>query len=727
MMTCFRNDFFGGGGVGGTLAGMQYKAVSIKTLQTTDIVPTIEELKTFRRSSKRMSAEDGDPADADDEDESMMEMLKTIARQSKPRGAGGSTRATAGDHIPFAVADTVQVVSGDLRNLMGRVTQINAVDGTVKMSPLNEDLKEELVFRASALRKFFRAGDHVKCVAGRYDGETGTIVHVDASSENWLAVLICDNGGKEIKAFVRDLQASAEQSKGMDSLQGYELHDLVAIGTREVGVIVHVGREDFKVLGQDGRVRTLPPETLRGKKNRFSARATALDMKHQHLSQNDMVRVIGGPYQGRRGTIRHVHRAFLFLHSATELDNTGIFVARARNTVLGGQKAKFSLSGDNMSITSSHRVSGMSSPALSRDDLRGRGRGRGRGNGRGRGRRSDPLQGKPVRVKKGRYKAYKGTVVDANDIFIRVELTGKHKTVQMRRDNVVQLDADAGASSAGNHRRAAGSYMGSIGTAFGGFGSQTPRLLGSETPMHAGMTPLRPSTPDHRPTTPGVRDGAWDPSVTATPVHPSSMYTASVAPASVAAGSVYDAAATPATYEDGLTLAPSHLYSGTTEGVPRTISSSTQMGAMHASPAAMGSIGVGAANVSRPDNSTLPQNDRTSGNIPDPGTAALLTIPGSIVEINGQVHHVIFTTDGGNTSRVQNMQTGEEANVSSASMQRHVPERRDSVIVIQGDNRGKRGKLINIDNDDGIVKMDADRDIKIIEMANLTAYKPING
>lgn len=47
---------------------------------------------------------------------------------------------------------------------------------------------------ASELRKYFKNGDHVKVIAGRYEGDTGMVVRV----EDNLVVLISDLGVQEV-------------------------------------------------------------------------------------------------------------------------------------------------------------------------------------------------------------------------------------------------------------------------------------------------------------------------------------------------------------------------------------------------------------------------------------------------------------------------------------------------------------------------------------------------
>lgn len=54
---------------------------------------------------------------------------------------------------------------------------------------------------AFELRKFFRAGDHVKVVNGRYEGDTGLVVRVE---EN-LVILLSDLTMHEVSCYWRNI------------------------------------------------------------------------------------------------------------------------------------------------------------------------------------------------------------------------------------------------------------------------------------------------------------------------------------------------------------------------------------------------------------------------------------------------------------------------------------------------------------------------------------------
>ena len=74
----------------------------------------------------------------------------------------------------FAPGDNVEVIEGELSNLTGKILTIEG--NIITMMPNHEDLNQPLDFQAHELKKFFKLGDHVKVISGRYEGDTGLIV-----------------------------------------------------------------------------------------------------------------------------------------------------------------------------------------------------------------------------------------------------------------------------------------------------------------------------------------------------------------------------------------------------------------------------------------------------------------------------------------------------------------------------------------------------------------------
>ena len=77
----------------------------------------------------------------------------------------------------FSNGDMVEVIEGELQNLQGKVI---AIDGSkITIMPKHEDLKDPLEFQSNELKKYFKQGDHVRVIGGRYEGDTGLIIRVE--------------------------------------------------------------------------------------------------------------------------------------------------------------------------------------------------------------------------------------------------------------------------------------------------------------------------------------------------------------------------------------------------------------------------------------------------------------------------------------------------------------------------------------------------------------------
>lgn len=63
------------------------------------------------------------------------------------------------------------------------------IDGSkITMMPKHEDLKDALDFQAHELRKFFKVGDHVKVIAGRFEGES--FIYLVIFSKNLMIIFL---------------------------------------------------------------------------------------------------------------------------------------------------------------------------------------------------------------------------------------------------------------------------------------------------------------------------------------------------------------------------------------------------------------------------------------------------------------------------------------------------------------------------------------------------------
>ncbi|CAI7854316.1 unnamed protein product [Closterium sp. NIES-54] len=301
-----------------SIEGMQFvdgyllKVVSIKSLDTRGVVPTLDELQRFQRA-----AGDGE------------------------RGEYGGGGAGLGSGVgPMGLSaeqanrqrgrlvkgDVVEVVEGDLKGLKGRVEKVD--DDEVIIRPHHDELKDLLPVKESQLRKFFQTGDHVKVVAGQNDGVTGMIVKV----EGHIAIVLSDTSREHVRVFTRDLMSSSEVTAGPSQIGDYELHDLVLLDQTTAGVIVKVEKTGCVVLkATPERSETVAVKLREIRRKMNNRHVSAHDAEGLPVVAKDPVRVVEGTYRDRRGTVEHIHRGVLFVFDRHHVENGGFFCVRARS------------------------------------------------------------------------------------------------------------------------------------------------------------------------------------------------------------------------------------------------------------------------------------------------------------------------------------------------------------------------------------------------------------
>lgn len=708
-----------------THKGYLYKSFAISAIVADGVKPTLSELEKF-------------------EEQSLADMeLTTSGRED--------------DGHSFAPGDNVEVVEGELVNLMGAVTR---VDGNkITIFPKHEDLKDELEFLAHELKKYFNQGDHVKVIAGRYEGDTGLIVRVE---ENMI-VLFSDLTMHELKVLPRDLQLCADVATGVDSLGQFQWGDLVSLDAQTVGVIVRLEKENFQVLNMHGKLVHVKPQAVHKKKE--NRRAMALDSEQSTIQVKDIVKVIDGPHSGRQGEIRHLYRNFAFLHSKIMIENGGIFVCKTRHlSQAGGAKSSGGgLGAGGLGMGMGFMSPRLSSPAHStggqseRGDHggggggfgeRGRGRGRGRGAGRDRG-----IIGQTIKITQGPYKGHVGIVKDATDSTVRVELHSKCQTIIVDRSRVSVVGAtNAKAGSFTSYTRtptwggSATPVYGNTGSRTPMYGSQTPQYDGSRTPHYGSMTPSHDGS-----ATPG-RQSAWDPTITNTPARHSefddySFDEASPSPAynpgtpgyqsdagqgpytPQTPGTVYSsdhnyspyqpepspsgyqpAGGSPAAYVG--TPSPGTGYQGSPSPVsgyasPSPLASFSPMTPGAASPYNPQTPGAGMDTLGMHDWQTTDIEVRIRETHDDSG---LIGQTGIIRGVSGGMCSVFLPEE----ERV--------VNILGEHLEPVTPAQLDRVKVIFGEEREQTGSLLSIDHNEGVVKLDH-ADVKMLQLRYLCKMK----
>lgn len=601
----------------------------------------------------------------------------------------------------FSMGDNVEVAVGDLENLPCKII---AIDGSmITVLPKHSELTDPLIFKANELRKFFKTGDHVKVLAGRYEGETGLIVRVDTTR----VVLVSDLTMHELEVLPRDLQLCSDMATGVDSLGQFQWGDLVQLDAMNVGVIVRLERENFHVLGMNGKLMECKPQALQKRKeNRFTV---ALDTDQNSISKRDIVKVCDGPHAGRDGEIKHLYRNYVFLYSRMYLDNGGIFVCKTRHVQLAGG-ARHS----NANATGLNGLGFMSPRIQSPMHPSGRGGG---GGGRGRGRgganrvtRDRDIIGTTIKITGGPYKGNVGIVKDATESTARVELHASCQTISVDRGHIAKVGAPAKEGGFSTYGRTPGRTP--------AYGFQTPQynregrtpMLGSYTPVYnsGSRTPHYGSmTPSHDGSqTPG--QGAWDANITNTParsndfessyldesspspfnpntpgVYQSGPYTPQT-PGSIMYGSdsysPYQPSPSPSGYQ-------ASTYMGTPS--PTSYSPGTPAGAPQ-SPYNPQTPGASLDSLSGSDWHTTDIEVRISDSHPDRGLA---NQTGVIKGLQGGMCTVFLPAED------------RSVNIECDHLEPVQPAINDYVKVIMGVHRESVGILLSSDGPDGVIRM----------------------
>ncbi|CAH0748696.1 unnamed protein product [Diatraea saccharalis] len=589
----------------------------------------------------------------------------------------------------FSMGDNVEVCSGDLANLQARII---AIDGSmITVMPKHDALKDPLVFKPNELRKYFKQGDHVKVLAGRYEGDTGLIVRVEPQR----VVLVSDLTMHELEVLPRDLQLCSDMATGVDSLGQFQWGDMVQLDPQTVGVIVRLEKENFHVLGMQGKVIECKPQALQKRReNRFTK---ALDSEENTIQKRDIVKVIDGPHAGRNGEIKHLYRNFAFLQSRMYLDNGGVFVCKTRHLQLaGGNRGVGAGPGAGLGFMSP-RIQSPAHPGGARGGHTPRGRGAGRGGAS----RDRDLIGQTIKITGGPYKGNVGIIKDATGSTARVELHSTCQTISVDRGHIAGA-GPGGAPAGGTSFRTPGRTP-----AVHGAATPTYRDTGAKTPMHGSQTPIYDAggrTPHYGSATPshdGGRTpahGAWDPTAANTPARPDFDYGLDDSPGpGYEPPASYSQAGGPFTPQTpGTMYGSDHTYSPYQPSPAGYLGTPSPVGYSPRSPFEAGEGGA-AGEWHTPDVEVRVRAHED---------AALAGQAGVLRGLSAGMCAVYLPLE----DRV--------VNVLADLLEPVVPQSGDKVKVIAGEDREAVGQLISIENQEGVVKFGTD-DIKIMQLRHL--------
>ncbi|TIA98652.1 hypothetical protein E3P96_03110, partial [Wallemia ichthyophaga] len=289
----------------------------------------------------------------------------------------------------------------------------------------------------------------------------------------------------KLSVFSKDIRVAAEIGAAHNTVGNYELHDLVQLDQQTAGVIFKTEHNQFKVLDQNGIVRTVGPRQI--SMRRDSRRAVATDSENHDIRIGDMVKEIAG--EQRKGQVLHIHRSvFIFLFNREINENHGVFLTRS--TLLASvapktlNKAPIDLSQMNPAMKNVNPI--QEKGGMVGSQMMGKGM-------------RDKLADVPAQVIRGSYKGLIGTIKETNGNRVRIELNTNLRVESlprewvMRRHNnqLVSLDTYIGQprnQNAVNTNSRGGAQMSGSGTPM--MGNATPWQGGGKTPFaQGGATP----------------------------------------------------------------------------------------------------------------------------------------------------------------------------------------------------------------------------------------------
>jgi len=433
--------------------GFLYKPISIRALQTSDVVPTLEEMKAFTKVV----------SDHHDEDETPESI-----REREERTLVAHAKKLQRPKTLFIRGEVVQVIEGELKSMIGVVQSVNG--DLINFLPREKYGLGVQSIPGSQLSKYFSIGDHVKCCAGSFQGETGLIVKLNENT----ATVLSDNAHKELKVLTSDIVVCTEVSTGA-KLGEYGLFDLVMMGVDSAGVIVLIDNDAAHIMDTNGKVKITKVQGIKSKKD--SKFAVANDSERSPVGKGDHVSVVSGRFAGCSGQVKHIYRFYAFLQDKSKPTNNGMFVVKTGDCKLKGVS-------QNSLNPLAQRPKTASFIGSRPSSHRG-------------ATRTDPLLNKNVRITGGPHKGETGLVRKSTDQGTLVQLsTNVMKYIQIPKEHLMVLDD-----------RARPSYQpDTLGTPYNR-GNQTP--IRAATPMHStpsadtpyapgglgGATPMRVNTP----------------------------------------------------------------------------------------------------------------------------------------------------------------------------------------------------------------------------------------
>ena len=447
-----------------------------------------------------------------------------------------------------------------------------------------------------------------------------------------------------------------------------------------MGLVLKVDKDFITVLNQFGTQIKVKPQEIR--KRLDLKKAVANDRNGLLFSSGDQIEILDGPpfILRKRGSVLFVSRNFVFIRIPGFPENKGVYVTTVSSVALvqargGSQQQMYGAYTSNRSQSSNSSFHNNSNNSNSNGSFKPRN-----------------WNGKRVIICGGPYKGYKGIVKNFSDVMARVELQATSQSVNIEMGKI-RLESDTSRQSTFSSSSSWGVSDRSGGT--------TP-WDGGKTPMHSAKTPM------YRSSTDGGRTPAWN--------------AGSKTPGYDASASSAWGASSKAPFES------SNSYQNALSDTPNNPKTPAMVGSWDAhtpynqatpgpSYPSMTSVAPETPFVSNYDESQVPESSWVTTDI------EVKVIPYSGTKYKDGMfdglHGVIKTLESLVQVHVR-LFNGDSMSIPTHFLEIVRPERRNMVKVIQGEFKNQIGSLISVDGSDGVVKLQAGSEFKVMPM-NLLA------
>jgi transcription elongation factor SPT5 len=380
-----------------------------------DVKPRISELRWFPKEAEKKTESPRKKAGEDSA------LVPVVATQSGTETL--STQVAKKTSSKFSIGDTVRVISGDMKNLVGKIVLIDksgvvSIDGGPDLPAIQVLIRE--------IQKDFKLSDHVEIMEGPSAGDTGIITAITGS----VCVILIDEELRDVKVAINSLNLSSDISKGEVRLGGYVLGQLVHFSKPidSIGLIVRISKSgNFSILGLDGKRYSVTLGDITASKT--GSKETMTVSRHgDQINRGTVVKYFDEKSQIKTGTVKEIYRNTVFVRENEKVEDSGFSVIDSKNV----EVVSTSTSRAPALMTN---IAGGGQPATQTSD-------KPTSNVAYRRPGQSRLEGKRVRIIKGQYKGQLAQVREDHDTRVQVSLEAKFRVVTIPKDCVRLEDED---------------------------------------------------------------------------------------------------------------------------------------------------------------------------------------------------------------------------------------------------------------------------------------------